>query len=108
MPSHGHELNHGTQLIGELPVSRLLTFWQAIFIGGDPPRSTELQSMRRVAINNGSWATIPSTPTANSLATLRSLLVSRRWMREYCLRKESSNSSWYSRRSLQKRSLRRP
>jgi hypothetical protein len=28
---------------------------------------------------------------ANSLATLRSLLVSRRWMMEYCLPKQSSN-----------------
>ncbi len=32
-----------------------------------------------------------------NLATLRSLLVSSRWMRLYCRRKQSSNTSWYSR-----------
>ena len=32
--------------------------------------------------------------TANSLATLRSLLVSSLWMRAYCLLKHCSNSSW--------------
>lgn len=45
----------------------------------------------------------PSTPQliaslasrcANSLATLRSLLVSSRWMMEYCLAKQSSKVAW--------------
>ncbi len=31
---------------------------------------------------------------ANSLATLRSLLVSSRWMMLYCLAKQSSNVAW--------------
>lgn len=45
----------------------------------------------------------PSTPQlmasfasrcANNLATLRSLLVSRRWMMAYCFAKQSSNVAW--------------
>jgi hypothetical protein len=47
----------------------------------------------------------PSTPQlmaslasrcANSLATLRNLLVSRRWMMAYCFAKQSSNVAWMS------------
>jgi hypothetical protein len=41
---------------------------------------------------------------AKNLATLRSLLVSRRWMREYWRSKQSAKQTAYSRRSLAKRS----
>ena len=35
-----------------------------------------------------------SSSAPKNLATLRSLLVSRRWMSEYCRRKHSSKHSW--------------
>ena len=37
-----------------------------------------------------------SSSAAKNLATLRSLLVSRRWISEYCRRKHSSKHSWYA------------
>mmetsp|Transcript_18193 Transcript_18193/g.34645 ORF Transcript_18193/g.34645 Transcript_18193/m.34645 type:complete len:224 (-) Transcript_18193:337-1008(-) len=45
---------------------------------------------------------------AKNLAVLRSLLVSRRWIMPYCLRKDCSNSIWYSCLMKLKRWPRRP
>ena len=49
------------------------------------------------------FKTVKSPP-----ATLRSLLVSRRWIAPYCFAKQSSNASRYSRRTEQKREASRP
>lgn len=44
-----------------------------------------------------------SSSDAKNLATLRSLLVSRRWISEYCRRKHSSKHSWYAGNFIAKR-----